>query len=73
MFLFALVEVCRRSDPPQAENPAKQDFFLRTRKYKHGKVLCRAGVKDMESGMKINAVCFETRNQRQNETSCLTE
>lgn len=32
-----------------------------------------AGVKDMESGMKINAICFETRNQRQNETSCLTE
>lgn len=32
-----------------------------------------AGGKDMERGMKINAVCFEARNQRQNETSCLTE
>ena len=32
-----------------------------------------AGVKDMERGMKNNAVCFETRNQRQNETSCRTE
>ena len=61
-FCFSGIMLLKR--PAAGGESCKAGFFLANTENKHGKVLCRAGGKDMESGMKINAICFETRNQR---------